>query len=524
MGALRTTVRRIAPTLAARRLPRLHTTCVVGLSLALYGGCGTSPSRTGPSTDYDASVSPTNSNTSRGSGGTSGGTSAGGGVPTAEPILSLPIPTSSSGSPNAPECQRDTYEAERSELNLLLLLDLSGSMLSQVDVETGETQWEAVRQAIREFVDSPSADGLGISITYFPILSERTPCEAGTACSNGDACIGALCAVPTLLGLPYPCDRDADCFGLVTFTDGTTVLDRCVAPYACTNYDLQLCLSDEQCPNGDTCANQGPTVGVCPGEMSCNTDDYAVAKVPLQVLPTGRDALLASLDTSYVDVYSSTPTHVALAGAYRQLNTWRIAEPNKRSVVVLATDGMPEGCESLPEEDLLQSTLRVIDQAAQDDLHTFVIGVVPQVDETDPEIATLLAEQRAALESMATSGRTTSPFLVQADTSTTHAFLQALDEVRNVALACDYTLPKGTTNFNLVNVELSMGGDPQTVPKVEGPDACVFGGWYYDVDETSTNDVPTRVVLCPNTCAQAQQANQNRVDVVLGCPTIRQVL
>lgn len=472
----------------------------------------------------DAAVSPTASNANQtGTGVGAANSTAVSGASGDEPIISVPMP-SSNGSPNVPQCQRDTYEAERSELNLLLLLDLSGSMLARVDEDSGETQWEAVRQAIREFVSSPSADGLGISVTYYPVLSERTSCEAGTACPEGYACISALCAIPTSFGLPYPCASDNDCFDLVVFEDGTTAFDRCVAPYACTNHDLQLCLSDDQCPNGDTCADQGPTIGICPGTMSCGVEDYAVPKVPLQVLPTGRDTLLASLDASYVDAYSSTPTHVALDGAYRQINEWQSAEPNKRSVVVLATDGVPEGCASDPDENLLQSTLRVIEQAAEEDLPTFVIGVVPQADKTDPWVAARLAEQRAALASMAASGRTGSPFLVQADTSTTQAFLQALDEVRSVALACDYRLPEGTTNFDLVNVELSMGGTAQTIPKVDAPNACTAGGWYYDADETPTNDVPTRVVLCPSTCEQAQQARENRVDVVLGCPTIRQVL
>lgn len=92
------------------------------------------------------------------------GTGASSPSTTTEVILSIPA-ASASGAPIGSECQRDTYEAKRAELNLLLLVDLSGSMLAQVNAETGETQWEAVREAIREFVNSPIADGLGISIT-----------------------------------------------------------------------------------------------------------------------------------------------------------------------------------------------------------------------------------------------------------------------------------------------------------------------------------------------------------------------
>lgn len=105
---------------------------------------------------------------------------------TEEALISVPTPTGSAP-PNGGECQRDTYEAERTELNLLLLLDLSGSMLAKVDAETGETQWDAVRAAIREFVSSESANDLGISITYYPMLGERTECESGSTCEGGFA-------------------------------------------------------------------------------------------------------------------------------------------------------------------------------------------------------------------------------------------------------------------------------------------------------------------------------------------------
>jgi hypothetical protein len=494
--------------------------------LALIMSCGEeSPKHTiSPATPGDSTWSTNSGNTESASGGASEATGATATIATTEEALISAPPTNSTLSPNANACQRDTYEAQRTELNLLLLIDLSGSMLTQVNFDTGDTQWDAVRQAVREFVTSPSADGLGLSVTYYPVLSERSACEPGSFCDNGTRCVSKVCLIPTLLGYPFECLTDNDCYGEVTFEDGTTVVDSCEDPYSCVDYELQLCFVDENCPNGDLCADGAGTVGMCPGTMSCNVDDYAVAKVPLQVLPTGRDALLASLDDSYVDFYSSTPTQVALEGAFRQVREWRMNEPEKRSVVVLATDGLPAGCETLPDEDLLQSTLQVLEEAAGEELSTFVIGVTPMEDDTIEGLAEQLAVQRASLNAMAQAGQTSAPFLVQADTSTTQAFLEALDAVRNVALACDYNLPEGTANFGLVNVELSSGGDPETIPKVDAPTNCAGGGWYYDSDETLEDDSPSRVVLCQSTCDHVQQVTTSRVDVVLGCPTIRQVL
>lgn len=110
------------------------------------------------------------------------------------PIL-LPVGgASNGGTPPAPECQRDVYEAKPIELNLLLLLDLSGSMLGKVDADGASTQWDAVRDAIRTFVQSPQADGLGISLTYYPLLEERTACTTSAMCDDGTPCITAVCA------------------------------------------------------------------------------------------------------------------------------------------------------------------------------------------------------------------------------------------------------------------------------------------------------------------------------------------
>jgi hypothetical protein len=421
------------------------------------------------------------------------------------------------------ECQRDVYEAKPVELNLLLLVDLSGSMLGKVDSESLDTQWDAVRGAIRAFVDSPDADGLGISITYYPVLEERTACTSNAMCDDGTPCITAVCAIPTLLGYSFPCESNADCPLQLELEDGSLLNDECVLPYSCTNYPLQFCLVDENCPNGDTCDEEAGPIGACPGVNSCAVEDYATPAVPLQVLPNGRDALLDSLNASYVDFFSATPTHVALEGAFEQVQRWREANPEKRSVVVLATDGVPEGCETILAPDAAVTTLDVLQTGAADDVPTFVIGVLPEDDDEIDGLAAQIALQTESLEAMATAGATQAPILVRANVNTTQAFLSALDQVRTVALPCDYDLPSNASDFNRVNVELTASGDVNALPKVDNRAACEGAGWYYDSDETAADDDPKRVVLCPSSCDAAKQPTAERVDVVLGCPTIRQI-
>lgn len=436
--------------------------------------------------------------------------------------IELPSGTGEGPSPSK-ECQRDIYEAKRVELNLLLLVDLSGSMLQMVNVETRETQWDAVRGAVRTFVDSAEADGLGMSLTYYPVLGERTACQEDSTCSDGTPCIVAVCGISTYFGYPYPCASDRDCPFQAELEDGTIVDDECVLPYSCSDHPLQFCVADESCPNDDTCNEDAGPIGACPGGVSCAIDDYSTPAVPLAVLPEGREALLSSLDASYVDFYSNTPTQVALQGAFQQVGSWQESAPDKRSVVVLATDGIPQGCETILQQDAPLATLNVLREGTDQDISTFVIGVLPQADDSVDGLAEVIAAQTASLEEMATAGGTVSPFIVQAGTSTTQAFLEALDKIRTVALPCDYELPEDTTDFDMVNVEITTGGKTETLPKVDNLVACAEGGWYYDSDETPEDDTPTRAVLCPDSCDEAKQAGDGRLDVVLGCPTVQQI-
>lgn len=79
------------------------------------------------------------------------------------------------------------------ELNVLLVVDVSGSMLGKVNTETLETQWEAVRDAMQTFIASPDAEGLGVGLVYFPVVQPRTACTSGDTCADDTLCIDRVC-------------------------------------------------------------------------------------------------------------------------------------------------------------------------------------------------------------------------------------------------------------------------------------------------------------------------------------------
>ncbi|MBK7579345.1 MAG: hypothetical protein IPI67_03980 [Myxococcales bacterium] len=94
--------------------------------------------------------------------------------------------------------------------------------------------------------------------------------------------------------------------------------------------------------------------------------------------------------------------------------------------------------------------------------------------------------------------------------------------VKYSKLSCTLALPKpqtGKLDPGKVNV-LVVGQTTTALPKVNGASACdQNGGWYYDDDVN-----PTKVTLCPASCAAAEQAGVTtggvKLVVQFGCQTI----
>ncbi len=89
-------------------------------------------------------------------------------------------------------------------------------------------------------------------------------------------------------------------------------------------------------------------------------------------------------------------------------------------------------------------------------------------------------------------------------------------------ISCELAIPTpeaGTLDPAKINVQLDSQGSQQLLYKVSGASACgTNGGWYYDNDTS-----PTKVILCPASCDQAQQQVQSTgnasLNVVFGCKT-----
>jgi hypothetical protein len=381
-----------------------------------------------------------------GNGGSGNGSGNGAGDPSGSGGETVTVGQGTGGSGVGGGCVGTGNTAQKVPLDLFVMLDQSGSMDGITG--SGESKWTVVTNAFNAFVAQPETAGIGMGLQYFGL--------------------GGAAGCPSV---PF-CMTDVECG-------------------ACGPCDLQF------------------GVGICAGALasdSCNAADYATAEVPIQPLPGVANAITASLGMHGPS--TGTPTLPALQGAVTFASNWASQNPSHVTVVVLATDGIPEAC------DTNQANIEAAAAAgfnAMPSIRTFVIGVEDQS-----------GGGLAVLNGIAAAGGTGQAFLITADPNAEQAFLDALNEIQGAALPCAYVIPDPPMgeelDFGQVNVEYTPGGggQPSTISKVDNEAACgPAGGWYYDNPAD-----PAQIMLCPASCETIAADTEGQVKIVLGCGTI----
>jgi hypothetical protein len=227
---------------------------------------------------------------------------------------------------------------------------------------------------------------------------------------------------------------------------------------------------------------------------SCDPNYYANPRVPIAPLPGNAAALRASLPIPL----EGTATLPALKGAIQHARSWANSHPDHKVVVLLANDGLPNGCDS---------NVQNVSDAAREgvsgtpSIPTYVLG---------------MGFDLAPLEQIAQAGGTQKAFIV--DTNSGAALVQAMNAIRGAALPCDYVLPNGgNVDPKKVNIDFTpQGGAPTRLPNVGDASRCgPGGGWHYD-----NPTAPTRAIVCPDSCGQFNADAGGQVDVVLGCDIV----
>lgn len=356
------------------------------------------------------------------------------------------------------------------DLDVTLVLDTSGSM--REPTSDGETKLDALRGALAQFLFDPASAGISVNATSFPIL-------------------------------PVACTHSVDC-GTVTTC---TALRRCTLGGA-------ACQTNADCPSAGICDVLGhcegdPSVScllslggcgasacvpkaVCSNHTDCTAASYEPKQLPSS-LPAGAQSLVNAMSTHAA--LGGTPTLPALTGAI----TAAAKRVERKSVVVLATDGLPTQCDAaIPEDEHISPAgIPKVAQAAQTGLakgvKTFVVGVFALEE---------ASVAQSNLDAVAKAGGTEQAFIITTQQNVASRLLEALNAIRENALRCSFPLPQpGGAPLNTAGMVVRVVGGAETValdPVSAAPLCSAQSGGYFLTGDAGSDT--TRLELCPATC------------------------
>jgi hypothetical protein len=245
-----------------------------------------------------------------------------------------------------------------------------------------------------------------------------------------------------------------------------------------------------------------PIINLCFPNIggSCLVPDYSTPAVPI-ALPPAAAPVVANIQVRQLS--GGTPTRPAVEGALQYVEQWSAQHPDRKTILVLATDGEPTGCDRNLPDDV--AALAAAALAGPQAIQTFVIGVGDSLE---------------SLNAIAVAGGSGQAFLVDTGGDVATAFADALDAIRGVAAPCDFLIPAEgvggeAINPAKVNVRLAAGNSSTVLPQVDqsNPANCgPTGGWYYDNPSS-----PKTIKLCPASCEGLAGGS---IQVEFGCDTV----
>ena len=422
--------------------------------------------------------------------------------------------TGGSGSPESSTlpllddaCVSQTSAAEQRKVALNVMLDSSGSM--EEGTGSGATKWEAVQRAIRSFLIETRDSDLSIGLQFFPLLKPGVidfNCKSHADCGpDGGPCFLSTCLQGDTITL---CETQADC-------PGSALDNPCVDFGLCANSDPvspTACVLPSTCGNGlGRCQDFERT---CTNATQCEIESYATPAVEIGPIAD----VLTPIDRALSDQppQGLTPTVPALDGAIRHAREWSVGHPDQTVVTVLATDGLPTECgpnvNGAPAP--IEQVLDIARSGLEDELpiRTFVIGVFPPGD----------AASINNVNAIAVAGGTEQAVAIDAEGEVEAEFLDALRQIREGSLACQFQIPQTDEllDYFSVNLQFDTGDGRQQLGFVPNEAACANSpnSWHYDVDANVTQ--PNAIQVCPAVCDQFRATPNGSITLQLGCKTL----
>jgi len=251
------------------------------------------------------------------------------------------------------------------------------------------------------------------------------------------------------------------------------------------------------------------------GGVSCTAADYANPVVPIAALPPNASAISGAIGGQSPG--GNTPTEPALQGAIDYAASWAQRHPTHKVIVVFATDGLPNGCNSSVAG---AASIAANGVKGPPSILTYVIGVFGDQDcpggVTQGQQCTVVSNTNQ----IANGGGTKSAFIVNASGNTGAQFQQALNSIRTANLVgCDFAVPApsggGVVDFSRATVQYTPGGGgPSSLAWRTSAAACdpTTGGWYYN-----SSTAPNHILLCDASCTKVGADSKVRIDVELAC-------
>jgi uncharacterized protein YegL len=267
----------------------------------------------------------------------------------------------------------------------------------------------------------------------------------------------------------------------------------------------------------------------------CSGIGYNDPAVPMGPLPDNAPAISNHIG-GVTPAGMGTPTEGAVNGATQYCANFMQDTTNnpdgEKCVVVLVTDGTPENFAiQCPNLDI--NFISDIAGTAYNDsgVRTFAIGM-----------------QGANFDFLNMVGQKSNADCTPADGEATWAcdvsqtggtgLLEALNSIRDTVtefetveqleqkiVDCEWTIPEPPSgqlfNRDKVNFQFTTGVDQpveRLIKRVDSADECQPGveAWYYD-----NLDEPTKILVCDDTCEMIRAEEQARIDILLGCDTIK---
>jgi len=277
----------------------------------------------------------------------------------------------------------------------------------------------------------------------------------------------------------------------------------------------------------------------------CDGVVHRTPAVPMAPLPGNGPPIVSSLAATGPN--GDTPTVGALTGGTEFCSDYEMANPGKKCVVVLVTDGQPNACGLSANCPNGGNNGDCVDPNSAG----ILVPIASNAYKTNNVITFTMgmngvtADGFALLDQIAVAGGSDcTPMTPGHETCDitmggSQGFLDALNTIRktvqvtsnssmtvtttttqHTTLQCEWGIPPPPTGQTFdkskVNISFSDGTTTQKLGNVANQAACAaaMGGWYYD-----NPAAPTRILACPQTCSSVQASATAKVQVLLGCAT-----